>query len=171
LMVNVAEVAPAGIVILAGTTTPTLFVVRVTTAPPGPAALVKVAVPVSELPPTTEDGVRVMEERVAALTVRLADLVVIPSLAVTVPLVFELTGTVVTVNVAVVAPAATVTLGGTVAAGFVVDNVKARPPAGAAAAKVIVPVEDAPPVTEVGFSAMEANSGFTVRFAERVVPR
>jgi len=62
-----------------------------------------------------------------------------------------------TVKVAVVAPAATVTLDGTMAT-FVLLLVSATcaPPGGAAPLNVTVPVEDCvPPVTLVGFSVSE----------------
>src|SRR5260221_12759511 len=63
------------------------------------------------------------------------------------------TALVLTVNVAVVAPAATVTLGGTVAAAvLLLESATVAPPAGAARLSVTVPVEEFPPVTLVGFS-------------------
>ena len=65
------------------------------------------------------------------------------------------TAVVVTVKVAVVAPAATVTLTGTVAAALLLDRVTASPPVGAALPKVTVPVDEVPPVTEVGFSVTD----------------
>jgi hypothetical protein len=55
-----------------------------------------------------------------------------------------------TVNVAVVAPTATVTLPGTVALELLEDRLTTCPPSGAAALRVTVPVEDVPSVTEVG---------------------
>lgn len=56
-----------------------------------------------------------------------------------------------TVNVAVVAPAATVTLPGTVAREvLLLVSVTTAPPAGAAELNVTVPVEEAPPTTLVG---------------------
>ncbi|MBI2219171.1 MAG: hypothetical protein HYU51_17965 [Candidatus Rokubacteria bacterium] len=63
-----------------------------------------------------------------------------------------LTEVVVTVNVALVAPAGTVTLAGTVAAVLLLDSVTTAPPVGAAAVNVAVPVEEAGPTTLVGFT-------------------
>ncbi len=80
--------------------------------------------------------------------------------------VVELTVVVVTVNVAVVAPAVTVTLAGTVAtAVLLLVSVTTAPPVGAALLNVTVPVEEVPPVTAVGFRLRddkEAPGGFTV---------
>ncbi len=59
---------------------------------------------------------------------------------------------VVTVNVRLVDPAATVTLAGTVAAAESSERVTTVPPAGAAELSRTVPVEDAPPTTVVGLS-------------------
>jgi len=67
------------------------------------------------------------------------------------------TALVLTVKVALVAPAATVTLEGTVAAVvLLLESVTCAPPAGAGPLSVTVPVEDcAPPTTLVGFSESE----------------
>ena len=62
------------------------------------------------------------------------------------------TAVVVTANVAVVAPCATVTLAGTVADALLLDSVTRAPPVGAAALSVTVPVELAPPNRLVGAS-------------------
>jgi hypothetical protein len=65
------------------------------------------------------------------------------------------TALVFTVNVAFVAPAATATLVGTVAADALLERSMTAPPLGAAALRVTVPVEEAPPTTLVGLSIME----------------
>jgi hypothetical protein len=62
------------------------------------------------------------------------------------------TDVVVTVNVAVVAPLATVTLPGTVADGSLLVTVTAAPPEGATPLSVTVPVELLPPTTLAGLS-------------------
>ena len=75
--VNVALVAFAGTVTLAGTcVAAVLLLERVTTAPPAGAALVKVTVPVEAVPPTTEDGLIVTVLTRSAFTTRLAERVV-----------------------------------------------------------------------------------------------
>ncbi len=82
--------------------------------------------------------------------------------------VVELTAVVVTVKVAVVAPAATVTLAGTVADPPLLDKLTTAPPVCAALLSVTVPVEEAPPVTAVGFNLRDdkiGGGGFTVNMA------
>ena len=73
-----------------------------------------------------------------------------------------------TVKVTVVAPAGTVTLAATVAAVVLLDfSVTTVPPAGAGPFSVIVPVLEAPPFTDVGFSTnvIGAQVGVTWRTA------
>jgi len=89
----------------------------------------------------------------------------------------EATALVLTVNVALVAPAATVTLDGTVdAAALLLESATVAPPAGAAPLNVTVPVEEFPPVTLVGFSESDervgggGDAGVTVSEADRVAP-
>ena len=70
------------------------------------------------------------------------------------------TGLVVTANVALVAPTATVTLAGTVAANVLsLDNDTTAPPAGAGPLSVTVPVEGLPPTTLEGFTPSEVSTG------------
>jgi hypothetical protein len=95
--------------------------------------------------------------------------------AVMTELVLAATPSVVTVKVAVVAPAETVTLAGTVAAPVLelVSDTSA-PPTGAPAVRVTVPVELLPPTTVVGLSEtaerLDEADGLTVSVAERVTP-
>jgi hypothetical protein len=87
--------------------------------------------------------------------------------------VVELTAVVVTVKVAVVAPAATVTLAGTVADALLLDKLTAVPPVGAALLRVTVPVEEAPPVTVVGLKLTDESvtaGGLMVSVAFCCVP-
>ena len=63
---------------------------------------------------------------------------------------------VVTVNVALLAPAATVTLAGTVAAAVLsLERETAAPPLGAGPLRVTVPAEGDPPITLIGLSATD----------------
>ncbi len=82
---------------------------------------------------------------------------------------------VVTANVALLAPAATVTLAGTVAAAVLpLEREMAAPPLGAGPLRVTVPVEGDPPVTLIGLSAIEESvaepAGATLSEAVLVTP-
>jgi hypothetical protein len=65
------------------------------------------------------------------------------------------TAVVVTENVALVAPAATVTLAGTCAEPLLEEIATTAPFVGAGAANVTVPVEELPPVSADGLSATD----------------
>src|SRR2546430_124580 len=85
------------------------------------------------------------------------------------------TSPVFTGNAALLAPAGTVTLEGTLAAELLLVSATRAPPAGAAALSVTVPVEDCnPPTTVDGFKLIDATvgsaNGFTVSVAVLVVP-
>ena len=87
----------------------------------------------------------------AVCTVMVADLVMLPAVAMIVDDWLLLTLLVETVKVALVDPAGTVTLAGTVAAAvLLLDNETARPPDGAAEVRVMVPVAELPPTKAVG---------------------
>jgi hypothetical protein len=88
------------------------------------------------------------------------------------------TALVLTVKVALVAPAASVTLEGTLAAAvLLLESATCAPPAGAAPLNVTVPVEDCvPPITLVGLSVSDESvtagggAGATVIEAVLVTP-
>ena len=84
------------------------------------------------------------------------------------------TALVLTVNDALVAPAAIVTLDGTLpTAVLLLESVICAPPDGTAPLRVTVPVEEFPPVTLVGFSKSEERTGatgVTVTEADLVAP-
>ena len=84
------------------------------------------------------------------LTVSAAVRVTPPNTAETVADVAAVTEVVVTVKLALVAPAGTVTLAGTAVALELSDSDTNAPPLGAAPVRVTVPVEELPPVTLVG---------------------
>jgi hypothetical protein len=157
VIVNVALVAPAGTVTLAGTVAAVVFpLVSETTTPPAGAAALKVTVPVLVSPSRTVLGFRVRLAGVGVaaapvVTVSTADRDTPPPVPVIVAELFWLTAPVVTVNVALVAPAPTLTLAGTPATDeLLLDSATVWPPEGAAALSVTRPVEDDPPTTEVG---------------------
>ena len=85
---------------------------------------------------------------------------------------FVATGLVVTVKVAEVAFAGTVTLAGTCAAAvLLLDRVTTAPPEGAGPFNVTVPVEDVPPITEDGLLVMDPSvAAVTVNVVVLVTP-
>lgn len=157
---KVVVVAPAGIVAVAGTVA-TLVVPesRVIARPAAGAGLEIVTVPVEGVPPVTVVGFRDRPVTVGAVTVRFADCAPAPVPAVIAKVAFVATGTVVTVNVPVVAPAATVAFPGTVADPLAELSGIERPPAGAGPLIVTVPVEETPPTTEVGLRLSAVSVG------------
>ena len=153
--VNVPVVAPAATVTEAGTVTAALPEERATTRPPAGAALVIVTVPVELTPPATVAGLKDSALITGAVTVRVAVAVVPLKVAEMVDV--PLSGRVVTVNVPVELPAATVTLVGTVATEVFDDvSVTTSPPVPAGLERVTVPVEGVTPATVVGLSEREA---------------
>jgi hypothetical protein len=170
--VKVAVVFPEVTVTLTGTVaTPVLLLERVTTVPADGAGPEIVTVPVEGDSPLTVVGFKVSELAtgvwIVSVVVRLT-----PRLPVIVTLVFAVTGLLVTVKVAVVAPAATVTVAGTVVSVvLLVDRVTVAPPVGAGPVKVTVPVDDVPPITDVGLRVTELRvAAVTIRVAVLVTP-
>ena len=171
--VNVFVEVPAATVTDAGTVAALVTEEeRVTTTPPAGAGPVSVTVPVELLPPTTLAGATLTADRAAGVTVRPAVWVAPTATPVIVTDVEDATAREVTVNVAVVAPEATVTLAGTVAAAvFEEDRVTTTPPAGAGAVRVTVPVDGEPPTTLAGARLTEerlTGTGLTVSGADHV---
>jgi hypothetical protein len=84
------------------------------------------------------------------------------------------TALVVTMKLALLAPAGTVMLAGTAATpGLLLERETTAPPLGAGPLRVTVPVEDVPPVTLVGLSVndeKETAGGVTVSAADRLTP-
>ena len=166
---NGAVVAPPGTTTVAGTVADELDDVRPTVRPPAGAGLLIVRVAADGFPPTTAVGFKASDTRVGVVIVK-ALLAVwpfaeAPILAVT----SAATALVGILNVTVVAPAATVTVAGTVA--LALSEVKAtdRPPVGAGPLMVTVATEGVPPATDVGFSETPLRTAeLTVRAAEAV---
>jgi len=169
--VNVAVVAPAATTTDPGTVTAALFELRVTVVPPVGAGPLMVTVPVELVPPATLAGLKLSALITGVVTVRVA----VAEVPLKAPVIVEVpfTANVVTVKVAVVAPAATVTEAGTVAAAVLEEvRVTTSPPVPAALAKVTVPVDGVTPATVDGLSDSERTvAAVTVSvFETEVVP-
>jgi hypothetical protein len=152
---NVADVWPAATVTVLGVVTPPMLLLRETVDPPDGAATLMLTVPIAVLPPTTVAGESDRPANTGGMysTVRVAVLLLAYAVAVMVDVDCEATGFAVTRNVALVWPAGTVTLAGTVAAPvLLLDRATDSPYCGAAAERVTVPVDVAPPATELGES-------------------
>ena len=174
VITNVADVAPAGIVTDATTLARVALLLRNVTVVAVVDARLSVTVPVELSPPRTDVGFKLSALNVtgAVLMVNVAVLVTIPAVAVIVADDAALTAVVVTVNVAVDAPAATVTLAGTVADALLLERLTTIPPVGAGEPSVIVPVAFVPPLTAVGFTetAVRTPAGTDIDLATSVFP-
>ncbi|HWD38582.1 MAG TPA: hypothetical protein VG944_07015 [Fimbriimonas sp.] len=167
--VKVVLLEPDGTITEAGATTLALLLLSVTVCPLDPALPVSVTVPVEDVPPGTLVGLKLSDEKVGALTIRFAVLLVLEAVAVIVAVVFPETAIVVIVKVALVAPAATVTVAGAVAAALLLLSATESPPVGAALLIVTVPVEVLPPITVVGETERAVTVGaVTVKVADLV---
>ena len=150
--VNVALVAPDATVTDAGAVSAVLLSETVTTDPPLGAAPETVTVQIEAAPETTLAGAqpRLLTVTAAGVTVTLAVFELPLSDAVTVTAWFAVTVPAVAVNVALVAPDATVTDAGAVSAVLLSETVTTDPPPGAAPESVTVQVEAAPDTTDAG---------------------
>ena len=171
-IVKVALVAPCATDTPAGTVAAALPLDRETAKPPAGAGDVSVTVPCDEAPPVTLAGFAARVESDAGgggadggVTVSVA-LRVAPPYA---PLIVRdvdvdaVTDVVLTVNVALNAPAGMVTLAGTVATVLLLDRVTTAPPEGAAFVRLAVPCEVLPPTTLAGLRAIPASDGAWVK--------
>ena len=82
------------------------------------------------------------------------------------------TALVLIVKVALLLPAGTITLEGTLAAPLLLESITCAPPAGAGPLSVTVPMDDcAPPITLVGFNvSVETVGGVTANEADVLTP-
>jgi hypothetical protein len=153
---KVAVVAPGGTVTLDGTVATFVLLLKSWTGiPVDGAALLRVTVPVDELPPTTVDGFKLNDSNAGAgVTVNAAIFVMPLNAADMLATVGEVTDFVPILKLALVAPCGTVTDGGTVADVLSLERVTTRL-AVAAAVSVTVPVDEFPPTTLVGFTESE----------------
>ena len=164
---NVAEVEPAATVTDEGTVALTLVEERLTTVPPGSAGPLRVTVPVDGVPPNTDVGETERLVKTAGVTVSVAVTDVPPAEALIVTTVETDTADVVTLKLAELAPAATVTLVGVTALVLLEDKLTTSPPLGAGPLSVTVPVDKVPPVTDAGDTdKLVGTGGVTVRVAE-----
>src|ERR1700734_2780485 len=129
--VNVPVVAPATTMTPVGTLALELFEERPTIMPPFGAAPFSVTVPVEVHPPGTDVGFKLSMASSGGLIVKIAVSVIEPCDAVIVAEAMLETGVVVIVNVAVVAPAATVTDDGRVVPSRLEERLTVDPPVGA----------------------------------------
>lgn len=155
--VKVAEVCPAAMVTEAGTVADPLEEANVTRTPPAAAGAFNVTVPVEDPPPAMVVGFNVkplmvpevpppVPASVSVAETVLADVAVMVTVAPGAPAVVE------AMKVAEVWPAGITTDEGTVTPALFDERSTRTPPAGAALARVMVPVEACPGVTDVGFS-------------------
>ena len=158
LTVKLAVVAPPGTVTEVPTTAAALLLDSPTATPAAGAALLNVTVPVEELPPRTLVGLRVTETTEGATTVNWA--VAVPfNVPVIVAVAVEAIATVLTVKLAVVVWAGTVTLAGTIAAALLLVRATTPPPVSAGVSSVTVPDEGIPPAKLDGFKDTDEMMG------------
>ena len=155
--------SPPWTIIVAGTVAAAVFELdNETTSPPAGAPTERKTVPVTGVPPSTVAGETLRDAGPmggsGGVTVSVALRVVPPNAPLIVRDVDAVTDVVLTVNVALKAPAGTVTLAGTVAAlVLLLDSVTTAPPAGAAFVRLAVPCDVLPPTTLCGLSAIPAS--------------
>src|SRR3954467_6024143 len=155
VIVNVADVWPAGTVTIGGACAIELLVAIVIDAPPEGATPVSVTVAVTVLPPTVLATRGVTDASCgpafgSGKMSRNASLVLAPELPVMVADVKLLTALVPTVKVAALLPPAMFTLDGTCAAGLLLDSEIVAPPGAAGVTRPTVPRTEPPAIVDVG---------------------
>jgi hypothetical protein len=147
LMVNVPVVAVPEIVTdVTESVAAALLDARLTVTDPPVGEPLSVTVPIDDAPPATDVGLRVTEEGVGTMTLRVTELVLAPTVAVIVTVVFADWNVLFTGNENVVCPAGIFTEEATVATDvFEEDRSTTSPPVGAAFASVTVPLAVWPP--------------------------
>jgi hypothetical protein len=140
---------------------------NLTTDPPVGANPVKVTVQTEGVPPVSVDGLIATDATAGAMMPRVVDWETVPSVPVSFATCDAGTAEVVTLNVPVDLPTPMETELGTTAALELLDNLTVIPLGGAGPVSTTVPLDELPPVTDVGFVLIEASvGGFTVRFAD-----
>ncbi len=127
--------------------------------------------PVDDEPPATEVGATVSPVSVSPLMVSFADCWLAPIAALTLIVSVVLIALVVTVKVAVVAPAGTETVAGTWASVVLTERATVTPDEPGAWEMFTVPVLELPPKTVVGFSeTLLTVNGITISEVFWLVP-
>ena len=150
VMVNVPEVAPPAMKMLAGTVAAAWSLAKATVTPPTGAEPDRVNVPVDELPPTTVVGLTEMPLTMRVTSLRFACVEEVGRVAVTRTTVEIRVGLVVHEKLAELDPAGTVTEPGPPQRNVLAEKATERPPVGAGPSMVIVPTVIAPPATMFG---------------------
>lgn len=163
-MGKVAVDDPAGIVTVPGGIPLASDDERKTIAPPTGAGATNVIVPVGKSPPTMEDGEQVKVPKPPGVTVRPAELLLAPKLAVIVAICVVAVAPALSEKLAELCPGKTFTVGGALAKlGRLLDRVIVVPDGPAGPFRVTIPADDPPPGMDDGFRVTEVTRvGFTV---------
>jgi len=152
----------------AGTLKLALSSLTVTVRPPVGAGAVRLTVQVASPGVRIVAGAQLSPLIPMGARVRVAVAVPPPAVAEMVAVVLDVTASVVAEKPAVVAPNGTVTDGGTVADGLLLDRVTGVPSAGAALESVTVQLLDAPPIKLAGLQAREEAAAGAERVSGKV---